>query len=113
MMKTTADIAQDWEIEQLLKLRDQQPELVAQAIHRLVENDEDIRWSVVVGAYRDEQINLGKAAELLDLPEFELRQRFIELGIPLRIGPADLAEARAEVAAIQAWFAEDEDKPDA
>ena len=48
--------------EQLLKLCDQQPELVAQAIHRLVENDEDIRRSVVVGAYRDEQINLGKAA---------------------------------------------------
>ena len=63
---------------------------------RLVQENENIRWSVVIGAYRDKQINLGKAAKLLGLTEFELRQRFIELGVPLRIGPVDLAEARAE-----------------
>jgi len=34
---------------------------------------------------------------LLDLPEFELRQRFIELGIPLRIGPAEIVNATPEV----------------
>jgi predicted HTH domain antitoxin len=107
-MKSKLDVVQEWEIDQLLKLRDRQPELIAQAIHRLVEDNEDIRWSVVVGAYRDEQINLGKAAELLGLSEVELRRRFVELGIPMRIGPADLAEARAEVAAVRAWFAEDQ-----
>jgi len=79
---------------------------MAQAIRRLVQEDEDIRWSVVVGAYRDEQINLGKAVELLGLAEIELRQRFIELGIPLRIGPVDRAEAEAEVEAVRAWLAE-------
>ena len=105
-MKAPPDPVQDWEIEQVFKLRERQPELMAQAIRRLVEEDEDIRWSVVVGAYRDAQINLGKAAELLSLPEIELRQRFIELEIPLRVGPADLAEARAEVEAVRAWFAE-------
>ncbi|MDM8518787.1 UPF0175 family protein [Anaerolineales bacterium HSG6] len=63
-----------------------------------------LRWSIVVGAYQDEQINLGKAAELLELHELELRDRFIELGIPLRLGPATLAEAKAEVRAMQSWF---------
>ena len=106
-MKAPPDTVQDWEIEQVFKLRERQPELMAQVIRHLVEEDEDIRWSVVVGAYRDEQINLGKAAELLSLPEIELRQRFIELGIPLRVGPADVAEARAEVEAVRAWFAEE------
>jgi hypothetical protein len=43
----------------------------------------------------------------LNLPEIELRQRFIELGIPLRVGPADLAEARAEVEAVRAWLTEE------
>jgi hypothetical protein len=43
----------------------------------------------------------------LNLPEIELRQRFIELGIPLRVGPADLAEARAEVEAVCAWLTEE------
>jgi hypothetical protein len=38
--------------------------------------------------------------------ELELRERFIKLGIPLRIGPADLAEAQAETDAIRSWFAD-------
>ena len=100
----------EWEIKQLFKLKERQPELMEQAIHCLVQENEDIRWSVVIGAYQDEQINLGKAAELLGLPEIELRERFIELGIPLRIGPANLAEARAEVEAVRAWFADTTDE---
>jgi hypothetical protein len=34
----------------------------------------------------------------------ELRDRFVELGIPLRQGSADFAEARAEVEAVRAWY---------
>jgi predicted HTH domain antitoxin len=98
-----------WEIDQLFKLPDQQPGLMEVAVRRLMQEDEAIRWSVIVGAYQDEHTNLGKAAELLDLTELELRQRFIELGVPLRIGPSDLAEARAEVEAVRAWFADSED----
>ena len=108
MEANTASL-QEWEIEQLLKLRERQPDLIDPALRRLVEENVEIRWSVVVGAYQDRQINLGKAAELLELTELELRDRFIELGIPLRIGPADLAEARAEVGAMRAWFGH---KPD-
>ena len=44
------------------------------------------------------------------MTKLKLRDRFIELGIPLRIGPADLAEARAEVKAMRAWFAHTADK---
>jgi predicted HTH domain antitoxin len=102
-----------WEVDQLLKLQRHQPILVEQAVHRLVQEDESIRWSVVVGAYQDGQINLGKAAELLGLHELTLRHRFVELGIPLRVGPADLDEARAEIEAVRAWSANpaDETRP--
>ena len=103
-MEANASVLQEWEVEQLLKLRERQPDLIEPALRRLVQENEDIRWSVVVGAYQDRQINLGKAAELLGMTELELRDRFIELGIPLRIGPADLAEAHAEVEAMRAWF---------
>ena len=49
------------------------------------------------------RVSLGwQINQLLKLPD-----RFIELGIPLRIGPADLAEARAEVEAVRAWFADE------
>jgi len=106
-MKSKTSV-QGWEIDQLVKLREEQPGLIEDAVHRLMHEDEAIRWSIVVGAYQDEQINLGKAAELLGLTELELRRRFIELGVPLRIGPADAAEARAEVEAVRAWFADSE-----
>lgn len=93
-----------WELDQLIKLRERQPELIQAAISRLIRENDEIRWSVAVGAYQEGQVNLGKAAELLGMSELELRERFIELGIPLRIGPADLAEAQAEVEAVRAWF---------
>lgn len=51
--------------------------------------------------YLDDQISLGKAAELLHLSRFDLIDRFQRLGIPLRMGPASLEEARAEVEAAR------------
>ena len=103
-MSANAGVLQGWELDQFLKLRERQPDLLEGVVLRLMQEDKDIRWSVVVGAYQDEQINLGKAASSLELTELELRQRFIDLGIPLRVGPADLAEARAEAEAVRAWF---------
>ncbi|MEJ2212447.1 MAG: UPF0175 family protein [Anaerolineae bacterium] len=104
MMEEILQPPEGWELDQLIKLRERQPELVETAVSRLIRENDEIRWSVAVGAYQEGQVNLGKAAELLDMTEVELRERFTELGIPLRIGPADLAEARAEVNAIRAWF---------
>jgi hypothetical protein len=48
---------------------------------------------------------LSKAAELLGVHMLELRERFLDLGIPLRIGPVDQAEAKAEVEAARRWTA--------
>ena len=62
----------------------------------------------IVSAYLDEEINLGKAAEMLGLHELELRERFETLGIPLRVGPENKAEARAEVNALNSWFSLDD-----
>lgn len=94
----------DWAFAHLTKLHKQQPKLVDNALQKMIESDSDLAWSLVVSAYLDEEINLGKAAEMLDVHELELRDRFIGLGIPLRIGPIDKAEARAEVQALSSWF---------
>lgn len=94
-------------VKHLAKLRETQPELVDGAIEHLLDNNRKLRWSLVVSAYLEGEINLGKAADLLGLHELELRARFIELGIPLRIGPANLAEAQAEVDALGAWLGHD------
>jgi predicted HTH domain antitoxin len=96
----------DWTFNQLTKLHKRQPRLVDNALQTMIENNSDLAWSLVVSAYLDEEINLGNAAEMLGMHELELRDRFIALGIPLRIGPIDKAEARAEAEALNSWFAQ-------
>ena len=102
---TVQVLPEEWLAEDLPKLYREQHELVQPLFRTLLAENAELRWSLVVRAYQDHRINLGKAAEILGLHELELRDRFIELGISLRIGPADLAEARAEVAAVHAWYA--------
>ena len=94
-----------WAMKQLARVRETRPELVDRAITGLLEADGELRWSVVLSAYLDREINLGKAAELLEVHELELRECFRSLGVPLRLGSADLAEARAEVDTLERWFA--------
>jgi predicted HTH domain antitoxin len=86
----------DWTFSHLTKLHKQQAKLVDDALQRMIESNPDLAWSLVVSAYLDKEINPGKAAEMLAMHELQLRARFIELGTPLRVGPTNKAEARAE-----------------
>ena len=97
-----------WMLERLVKVERHQPEMVNQAVKEMLARQSDLRWSVVVGAYLDGEINLGKAAELLGIHRLELQERFIAQSIPVRIGPDTIEEARAELAAIESWNAEAE-----
>lgn len=47
--------------------------------------------------YLDEEVSLSKMAHELGVSRFELMERFERLGVPVRIGPATLEEAREEV----------------
>lgn len=96
-------MAENWPLEQLIKLQRSQPSLVQRALQHLLDEDEELRWSVVINAYLDEEISLARAASLLGLHPLELRERFVEKGIPLHLGPTDKADAQAEVDAIRAW----------
>lgn len=100
----------EWLIENLRDLYREHPDLVSPLLHSLLTESEELRWTLVVKAYQAREINLGKAAEFLGLHELELRDRFLKLGVPLRLGPADLAEAKAEVEAVRAWYGPDSDK---
>jgi predicted HTH domain antitoxin len=97
-----------WVLEQLAKVERHQPEVVERAIIEMLAQQSDLRWSVVVGAYLDGEINLGKAAELLGMHRLELQERFVAQSIPVRVGPDTVEEARAELAAIESWNAEAE-----
>jgi prevent-host-death family protein len=66
------------------------------------EPTEDISHdTLVLRRYLNTEINLGKAAEELGLSRLELQDRFLRLGVPLRIGPSSMEEALREIAAIE------------
>ena len=52
----------------------------------------------VIRDYLEERINLGKAAELLQLSRFELEESFQRIGIPVRRGARSIEDAQAEIA---------------
>jgi predicted HTH domain antitoxin len=96
----------NWGLQQINKLSQQRPELVNRAIQRLIESDEDLRWVIAISAYQSGDISLAKTAELLGLHALALRTRFLKLGIPIRLGPGTLEEAKAEVEALRLWRSE-------
>jgi len=93
-----------WLVDELPRLYRERPDLVHPFLRRLLSESKELSWALVIQAYQERRINLGKAAELLGLHELELKERFLKLGIPLRLGPTDLAEARAEVEAVHTWY---------
>jgi len=58
-------------------------------------------WDLVILAYLDGDISLGRTAQLLGLNRFDLQARFHRLGLPLRIGPEDAAAGLAELQALE------------
>lgn len=63
--------------------------------------DLQARYNLVLAYYLADAISLGRAAELLSLSSFDLRMRFVRLDIPLRLGPATIEEALAEVETLR------------
>ena len=91
----------EWEVEELCKLGKIQPEILEAALKELWQRKPALYKSVIINAYLDEKINLGKAAELLEVHRFELQNEFREKGVPIR----DLSkeDVIAEVEAIREW----------
>ena len=58
-------------------------------------------WDLVIAAYLDGDISLGRAALLLGLQRFDLLARFNRLGLPARLGTLNLKEAQDEYAVLQ------------
>ena len=94
-----------WAVKHLGRVGKTHPKLVDEAMRRLLQSDEELRWSLVLNAYLDRDLNLGKAAELLGRHEIELRDQLTELGIPIRVGPTSIDEAQAESDALAKWLA--------
>jgi prevent-host-death family protein len=60
-------------------------------------------YDVVIAHYLGEAISLSRAAELLELPWLDFRSRLYRTGLPVRIGPENIEDLRAEMDALTKW----------
>ena len=89
----------EWEAEELHKLSKIQPDIVDAALKELWQRNPSLHESIVINAYLDEKINLGKAAELLGVDRMELQKELRVKGIPIRFPSKE--DVIAEVEAIR------------
>ncbi len=66
------------------------------------EGDIQAAWNRIIAAYLDGDISLGRAAQLLGVERFELTERLGRLGLPLLVGSVTVAEAKQELARLDA-----------
>ncbi|KCZ70980.1 uncharacterized small protein [Candidatus Methanoperedens nitroreducens] len=90
-----------WVIEELQKLSEIKPEAIERILEDVKNRSPDIFKSLVISAYLDEKISMGKAAEMLGITRIELQKEFNEKGIPVRVISKE--DVIAEVEAMRAW----------
>lgn len=75
--------------------------VIADALRHLLRARPDLRIGLAVYRYQHEAISLAQAAALAGVSWPQMTEILIERGVPLRLGPASVEEAQAEVAALR------------
>lgn len=79
-------------------------QVVQEALRYLLLERPDLRILVAIRRYRtDPALSLAKAAALAGVSMERMKEILERYGVPLRLGPATLDEARAEAAALAEW----------
>jgi predicted HTH domain antitoxin len=87
------------------RLYDSEEEVLQEALRHLMQDRPDLRIALAVHRYQnDEDLTLAKAAALAGVSLERMKDTLISRGVPLRLGPATLEEAKAEVAELEQWF---------
>jgi predicted HTH domain antitoxin len=86
------------------RLYESEAEVVRDALRYLLRARPDMRINLAVHRYTTEAISLARAAHLAGVSWPEMRDILRERGVPLRLGPETIEEARQELQAIEAHF---------
>lgn len=79
-------------------------DVMQDALRHLLRGRPDLRVRLAVHRYQTEALSLARAASLAGVSWVQMRDILIEAGVPLRLGPETLEDARAEVEVLQAYF---------
>ena len=75
--------------------------VVQDALRSLLSEKPQLRIELAIHRYQTQDISLAKAAHLADVSFDRMKTILVARGIQPRLGPADEAEARAEVAEMR------------
>ena len=83
------------------KLYPNQDAVIQDAMRSLLQEKPQLRVELAIHRYQTEEISLAKAAHLASLSFDRMKALLVQRGIQPRLGPADEAEARQEIAAME------------
>ena len=79
--------------------------VIQDALRHLLQNRPDLRVAVAVRRYNtDDELTLARAAAIAGVSIERMKDILISRGVALRLGPATVDEARAEVVALEEWL---------
>ena len=90
----------EWEVNQLVKARlfpDEQS-VLRSAMRSLFEAKPDLKRKMVVAAYTNGDISIGKAAQILGVSQEEMKDILRETGAQIHLGPLTVDELKQDVA---------------
>ena len=83
------------------KAYDNEQSALDDALRHLLRSRPDLRVKVAIHHYQHDEISLAKAAYLARMSWQQMREILIEQGVPLRLGPESVAEAKAELSTLR------------
>jgi predicted HTH domain antitoxin len=87
------------------RLYENEDEVIQDALRHLLSDRPDLRVSVAVHRYRtDEELSLNQAAAIAGVSLERMKEILERHDVPLRLGPASIDDAKAEIAAIEEWL---------
>ncbi|MGA2378524.1 MAG: UPF0175 family protein [Spirochaetia bacterium] len=89
----------EWEINQLVKARlfpDEQS-VLRSAMRSLFEAKPELKRKMVVAAYTNGDISLGKAAQIMSVSQEEMKDIIPETGGQIHLGPLTIDELKQDI----------------
>lgn len=81
--------------------------VVRDALRSLLRTRPEMRLELAVRRYEaEEDLSVGKAASIAGVSFDQMKDLLSERGVPLRLGPATVEEAQADIAELKSWFDE-------
>jgi predicted HTH domain antitoxin len=81
-----------------------------EALRHFLLTHPDVRVTVAIYLYRnDQELTLARVAAIAGVSLERMKELLLENGVPLRLGPGSVEEARTEVENLQGWFRGDPD----